>query len=135
MSVMERAALLNLWNVSDVPACDEGMELARLFLIAAGECVNSIAKDSTTSGTSLRSSPCVECDGEPLRSVREMQRGSKEHSSCPHCGQVYCLQFGILQSHDHEVNMPIHRKLRIGDTVIAYRIRHTFTVAKVFDEP
>jgi hypothetical protein len=30
--------------------------------------------------------------------------------------------------------MPRQRKPRIGDTVIAYRIRHSFTVAKIIDE-
>jgi hypothetical protein len=32
-------ALLSLWDIENMPACDEGMELARRFLEAAGECV------------------------------------------------------------------------------------------------
>lgn len=33
-------ALLDLWDVRDIPACDEGMRLARSFLITCGEAVN-----------------------------------------------------------------------------------------------
>jgi hypothetical protein len=34
--------LLSLWGLENMPACDEGMELARRFLEAAGECVNRL---------------------------------------------------------------------------------------------
>jgi hypothetical protein len=33
--------LLSLWDVENMPACDEGMELARLFLETAGRAVAS----------------------------------------------------------------------------------------------
>jgi hypothetical protein len=35
-------ALLNLWNLEELPACDEGMEHARAFLTSAGEAVSGI---------------------------------------------------------------------------------------------
>jgi hypothetical protein len=33
--------LLSVWDVRNMPACDEGMELARLFLEAAGRAIGS----------------------------------------------------------------------------------------------
>ena len=42
-------ALLSLWDMENMPACDEGMELARRFLEAAGECVNTLGKGRTSS--------------------------------------------------------------------------------------
>ncbi|MBB5058102.1 hypothetical protein HDF16_002808 [Granulicella aggregans] len=36
---MHREALLKLWNMDEIPACDKGMELAQAFLISAGEAV------------------------------------------------------------------------------------------------
>jgi hypothetical protein len=33
--------LLSVWDMETMPACDEGMELARRFL-EAGECVNTL---------------------------------------------------------------------------------------------
>jgi hypothetical protein len=35
-------ALLNLWSLEELPACDEGMEHARAFLTSAGEAVSNI---------------------------------------------------------------------------------------------
>jgi hypothetical protein len=43
-------ALLLLWDLENMPACDEGMELARRFLGAAGECVNTLGRGRTSSG-------------------------------------------------------------------------------------
>jgi hypothetical protein len=39
---MDRDALLNLWRLEDIPACDEGLRLARSFLISAGEAVSQV---------------------------------------------------------------------------------------------
>jgi hypothetical protein len=39
---IDRNALLNLWRLEDIPACDEGMQLARSFLISAGEAVSMV---------------------------------------------------------------------------------------------
>lgn len=36
---MRTEALLELWNLEDIPACDEGMELAKSFLVSCGEAV------------------------------------------------------------------------------------------------
>jgi hypothetical protein len=42
-------ALLSLWDMENMPACDEGMELARRFLEAAGECVSTLGRVRTSS--------------------------------------------------------------------------------------
>lgn len=34
---MNREALLKLWNMDEIPACDRGMELAQAFLVSAGD--------------------------------------------------------------------------------------------------
>jgi hypothetical protein len=39
---IDPSALLNLWSLEELPACDEGMEHARAFLTSAGEAVSSI---------------------------------------------------------------------------------------------
>ena len=36
---MDAEALLKLWKLVDMPACDEGMELARAFLASCGQAV------------------------------------------------------------------------------------------------
>ena len=36
---MNGEALLKLWNMDEIPACDKGMELAQAFLISAGDAV------------------------------------------------------------------------------------------------
>jgi hypothetical protein len=42
-------ALLSLWDIENMPACNQGMELARRFLEAAGECVNTLGRGRTSS--------------------------------------------------------------------------------------
>lgn len=37
---MDQKALLALWELDDIPACEVGMKLAQEFLVAAGEGVN-----------------------------------------------------------------------------------------------
>jgi hypothetical protein len=39
---MNRAALLRLWSMDEIPACDKGMELAQAFLVCAGEGVDRL---------------------------------------------------------------------------------------------
>ena len=39
---IDRKALLDLWNVVDMPACDAGMELATKFLETCGEGVDRL---------------------------------------------------------------------------------------------
>ena len=42
-------ALLSLWDIQNMPACNQGMELVRRFLEAAGECVNTLGRGRTSS--------------------------------------------------------------------------------------
>ena len=46
---IQNDALLSLWDMENMPACDEGTELSRRFLQAAGECVNTLGHGRTTS--------------------------------------------------------------------------------------
>jgi hypothetical protein len=39
---IDPSALLNLWSLEELPACEEDMEHARAFLSSAGEAVSSI---------------------------------------------------------------------------------------------
>ncbi|MBB5061415.1 hypothetical protein HDF16_006151 [Granulicella aggregans] len=39
---MNHKKMLDLWNMDEMPACDEGMKLAEVFVIAAGEVVNRL---------------------------------------------------------------------------------------------
>ena len=39
---IDRAQLLSLWKLDELPACEEGMELAALFLERAGEAVDRL---------------------------------------------------------------------------------------------
>lgn len=44
-TLMDNNALLALWNIEDMPACPEGMMLARAFLISCGEGVNRLGTE------------------------------------------------------------------------------------------
>jgi hypothetical protein len=57
---IQNDALLSLWDIENMPACDEGMELARRFLEAAGECVSTLGS--------------WEDEHKPRRSVVDVQR-------------------------------------------------------------
>jgi hypothetical protein len=37
-----------MWDLENIPACDEGMTLAHKFLDAAGECVNTLGRGRTS---------------------------------------------------------------------------------------
>lgn len=39
---IDRAQLLSLWKLDELPACEDGMELAALFLERAGEAVDRL---------------------------------------------------------------------------------------------
>jgi hypothetical protein len=39
---IDKEAFLSLWKLDELPACDEGMELARRFLLRAGEAVDKL---------------------------------------------------------------------------------------------
>ena len=45
---VQSEALLSFWDIENMPACDEGMELARRFLVVAGECVNTLGHGRTS---------------------------------------------------------------------------------------
>jgi hypothetical protein len=42
---MDNKTLLSLWNTEDMPACPEGMMLAKAFLISCGEGVNRLGTE------------------------------------------------------------------------------------------
>jgi hypothetical protein len=42
---MDHNKLLALWNTDDFPTCEEGMMLARAFLISCGEGVNRLGTE------------------------------------------------------------------------------------------
>lgn len=43
---MDRQALLALWKLEDMPACEEGMMLAQIILESCGEGVNKLGTES-----------------------------------------------------------------------------------------
>jgi hypothetical protein len=46
--------LLSQWpNLENIPACDKGKKLAKAFLEAAGECVNSMGRGRTSSSRAV----------------------------------------------------------------------------------
>ena len=40
--------LMSLWDLENIPACDEGMRLAGAFLEAAEECVKNMGRGRTS---------------------------------------------------------------------------------------
>jgi hypothetical protein len=46
---IDRDKILSLWNLEDIPACDEGVILAQTFLEASGECVSNLGLGRTSS--------------------------------------------------------------------------------------
>ena len=45
---IDTISLLSLWKLEDIPACDEGMELARELLEACGTAVDGVGGADTT---------------------------------------------------------------------------------------
>jgi hypothetical protein len=43
--MMDRTALLALWDIEEMPACEEGMMLAQAFLESCGEGVNKLGTE------------------------------------------------------------------------------------------
>jgi hypothetical protein len=41
----DHQALLSLWNITEIPACEKGMKYAEAFLIAAGDGVNALGTE------------------------------------------------------------------------------------------
>jgi hypothetical protein len=46
---IQNDTLLSLWDIENMPACEEGMEFVRRFLEAAGECVTTLGRARTSS--------------------------------------------------------------------------------------
>ena len=46
---INRDKLISLWNLEDIPACDEGTMLAQTFLEASGECLSNQGPGRTSS--------------------------------------------------------------------------------------
>jgi hypothetical protein len=44
---IDTISLLSLWKLDEIPACDEGMELARSFLEACGDAVDRVGGADT----------------------------------------------------------------------------------------
>jgi len=65
---VDAGALLNLWKLEDVPACDEGMELARAFL-------NSCVKALETVGSSSHFN-------------ERFEDYKRHHAECEKCNEV-----------------------------------------------
>jgi hypothetical protein len=67
-------ALLGLWRLEEMPACDEGMRLARSFLISAGEAVSMVDRQ----------------DPEHLRMEFNVQYDAfvRHCAECPKCNEV-----------------------------------------------
>jgi hypothetical protein len=43
---IDKQAFLALWKLDELPACDVGMELARSFLLRAGDAVDRLDQDA-----------------------------------------------------------------------------------------
>jgi hypothetical protein len=57
---IDRERLLSLWNLEDIPACGQGMELARTFLERAGAAVDTLGTDDPVSSRFAFASACKE---------------------------------------------------------------------------
>jgi hypothetical protein len=66
--------LPELWNLEDLPACDEGMELAEAFITRCLEAVNSLD----------------EAEAIPKRNaiIRTHKAFIEHRSSCPKCNEL-----------------------------------------------
>ena len=72
--VIDKEAFLALWKMDELPACDEGMELARRFLIRAGEAVDKLDEADVISTRNAL-----------IRAHKELVA---HRSACPNCNEV-----------------------------------------------
>ena len=74
MPSIDRAKLLALWPMEDMPACDEGMDLASIFLERCFEAVSVLD------------------EAEALQKRNQMIRAHKDltahKASCPKCNEI-----------------------------------------------
>ena len=72
---IDRAQLLALWKLDELPACDDGMELARLFLERAGDAVDKL--DDPTKIIAVRNAL--------IRAHKDL---IDHRANCPNCNEV-----------------------------------------------
>jgi hypothetical protein len=71
---LDPSALLALWDVANIPACDVGLELAKAFLESCGEGVNRLG---------------IEEPGDRIREMNAAYMALVEHSAdCPDCNEA-----------------------------------------------
>jgi hypothetical protein len=71
---IDKQAFLSLWKLDELPACDEGMDLARRFLLRAGEAVDK-----------LDQSEVIATRNALIRAHKEL---TAHRSECPKCNEV-----------------------------------------------
>jgi hypothetical protein len=72
---IDRTQLLALWKLDEIPACDDGMELARTFLERAGDAVDKL--DDPTKIIAVRNA------------LIRAHKGLIDHrANCPNCNEV-----------------------------------------------
>jgi len=71
---IDKEAFLALWKLDELPACDEGMELARRFLVWAGEAVDKLDFDAV-----------IAIRNGLIRAHKELVAHRAE---CPNCNEV-----------------------------------------------
>ena len=66
--------LMSLWDLENIPACDEGMRLAQAFLEAARECVNrlGIGRTSGTRFALVKALNAMEMHGDRCQKCNEV---------------------------------------------------------------
>jgi hypothetical protein len=71
---IDKQAFLALWKLDELPACDVGMELARSFLLRAGDAVDRLDQDAVIATRNAL-----------IRSHKELVA---HRSECPNCNEV-----------------------------------------------
>ena len=77
---IDKEVFLSLWKLDELPACDEGMELALRFLLRAGEAVDKLDQTDVIATRNAL-----------IRAHKEL---TGHRSECPKC---------------NEVDMPVHQ--------------------------
>ena len=71
---IDKQAFLALWKLDELPACDVGMELARFFLLRAGDAVDRLDQDAVIATRNAL-----------IRAHKELVAHRAE---CPNCNEV-----------------------------------------------
>jgi hypothetical protein len=72
---IDRTQLLALWKLDEIPACEEGIELARAFLERAGDAVDKL--DGPTKVIAVRNAL--------IRAHKDL---IDHRANCPHCNEA-----------------------------------------------